>query len=213
MSSFQSLPDMPMYTHVIVTSQKEMGMDCLRFLALCGGLQCCCLVGPASPRHLPYGVLTPHSSFLSMTYSVQQRHPPLPWSSIHTATIPLLPAVLSDTDPSVDTPLPSQLVVKKRFFFFFGSKNQFESEPLSFLSVASSLCSHPVAKPYSLLMDSIRRAGAACSYEFGKSYLISAIASCLLKSGSNIAPLFVFVNVCLQTTTFIGYRSDFNYQK
>ncbi|KAK7830937.1 hypothetical protein U0070_018481 [Myodes glareolus] len=69
---------------------------------------------------------------------------------------------------------------------------------------------HPVAKPYSLLMDSIRRAGAACSYEFGKSYLISAIASCPLKSGSIIAPLFVFVNVCLQTTTLSGYRKPLN---
>lgn len=126
---------------------------------------------------------------------------------------PLLPAVLSDTDPSIDTLPPSQLVVKKRFFFFFGFKNQFESEPFSFLSVASSLCSHPVAKPYSLLMDSLRGAGAACSHEFGKSYLISAIASRPLKSGSIIAPLFVSVNVCLQTTTLSGYRSDFNYQK
>lgn len=127
---------------------------------------------------------------------------------------PLLPAVLSDTDPSIDTLPPSRLVVKKRFFFFFfGFKNQFESEPFSFLSVASSLCSHPVAKPYSLLMDSLRGAGAACSHEFGKSYLISAIASRPLKSGSIIAPLFVSVNVCLQTTTLSGYRSDFNYQK
>lgn len=75
-------------------------------------------------------------------------------SSVHTATSPLPSATLRDTGPLTDTPLPPQLVVGSVlfliFYIFFGFKNQFESEPFFFLSVASSLCSHPVAKPYSL---------------------------------------------------------------
>lgn len=140
--------------------------------------------------------------FPSLALSAHIASPPTPHQ-----TMP------DDTGPLTDRLLLSPLVVEKCFFFFSALRINLNLNLSFFSSVASSLCSHPVDKPYSLLMDSIRRAGAVCPLELGKSYLISTIASHSLKSGSNIALLFVNVNVCLQTTTLSGYRSDFNYQK
>lgn len=136
------------------------------------------LVGPASPSHLPCGVhpvahISHHHTRSPVpACPVRRRWPSVSSRGIlpslalgdHIAT-PLTPpqAMLDDTGLLTDRLLPSQLVVEKCFFFFLALRINLNLNLSFFSSVASSLCSHHVAKPYSLLMDSIRRAGAVCS--------------------------------------------------
>lgn len=177
-SSFQSLPDMPMYTHVLVMSHKEMGMAAVScFLTLCGGLQCCWLAQLLQ-------VTCPVVSILWLTFlattlvllslpaqyvddlqcPAEASSPPLSWVT----------TLLPHSSPSHawrHWPFNWQTTaftagcreVLFFFFFFFALRINLNLNLSFFSSVASSLCSHHVAKPYSLLMDSIRRAGAVCS--------------------------------------------------
>lgn len=101
----------------------------------------------------------------SMTFSVQQRHPPLPcpgWPHCY-------PTHSSPSHAWRHWPFNWQTTAftagcrEVLFFFFLALRINLNLNLSFFSSVASSLCSHHVAKPYSLLMDSIRRAGAVCS--------------------------------------------------
>lgn len=136
-SSFQSLPDMPMYTHVLVTSHKEMGMAAVSCsFTLCAGLQCCWLarlLWDTCPVASCGSHISRHHTRSQYMDDPQRpaeaSSPPWPW----VPTLLVHQTMLDDTGPLTDRLLLSPLVVEKCFFFFFRFKNQFEPEPFFFL--------------------------------------------------------------------------------
>lgn len=114
-------------THVLVTSHKEMGMAAVScFLALCGGLQCCCLVGPVLQRHEGVAQLTPRHT--CPPFPACPVHPWCPVSSRGGVLPSLGPGAPMATTPHsplshvwwpgplAETLLLSQLVVEKCSF-------------------------------------------------------------------------------------------------
>lgn len=102
-SSFQPLPDMPVYTRVLVTSHKEVGtppspavLPCVVDLSAAGWsaqlLQDAC-PGVSCGSHIPHhSPSCPCLLGASMTLSVPQRRPPLPGSGCPVSTLPPHPS-------------------------------------------------------------------------------------------------------------------------